>query len=164
VIALLTAARLCTALLATHGAEVPRDRLCRAAIIVAHVADEWPVELVAAIAAHESGFDHWRVNPVLGACGPMQVVWSSDRARQDRRCARVRRDAWTGYRAGVRKLDQSAADCARMGVVGTECVLRVYAAGPGWRGEKAGEAAREFRAMADEIEINPAPVADRSRV
>lgn len=47
---LITSIRLCSALLATHGAEVSPDRLCRAAVIVAHVADEWPPELLAAIA------------------------------------------------------------------------------------------------------------------
>ena len=87
----------------------------------------------------------------LGACGPMQVVWSADRGRQDRRCARVRRDAWAGYRAGVRKLDQAAGDCDRLGVAGLDCVLRVYASGPGWRSAKAGEASREFRALAAQL-------------
>ncbi len=92
-IALLTAARLCGALVTLHGAEVSPQRLCRAAAVIAHVADEWPPELLAAIAMHESGFDHARVNPTLGACGPMQVIWFRDRARQDRRCARVRAEA-----------------------------------------------------------------------
>ncbi len=144
----LTAARLCGALVTLHGGEVAPARLCRAAVIIAHVADEWPPELLAAIAMHESGFDHARVNATLGACGPMQVIWSADRARQDRRCALVRRDAWAGYRAGVRKLNQAAGDCDRLGVAGLDCVLRVYASGPGWRSAKAGEASREFRALA----------------
>jgi hypothetical protein len=83
---LVTSLRLCSALLAAHGDEVSPARLCRAAVIVAHVADEWPVEVVAAIAAHESRFDAAQVNAALGACGPMQVIWSADRDRQDRRC------------------------------------------------------------------------------
>ena len=147
----LTAARLCGALVTLHGGEVAPARLCRAAVIIAHVADEWPPELLAAIAAHESRFDAAQVNAALGACGPMQVIWSADRDRQDRRCARVRRDAWAGYRAGVRKLDQAAGDCDRLGVVGLDCVLRVYASGPGWRSAKAGEASREFRALAAQL-------------
>lgn len=148
---LVTSLRLCSALLVTHGAEVSSDRLCRAAVIVAHVANEWPVEVVAAIAAHESRFDAAQVNAALGACGPMQVIWSADRDRQDRRCVRVRRDAWAGYRAGVRKLDQAAADCERMGVPDDACMLRVYAAGPGWRSAKAGRVADEFRALAAQL-------------
>lgn len=148
---LVTSLRLCSALLVTHGAEVSSDRLCRAAVIVAHVANEWPVEVVAAIAAHESRFDAAQVNAALGACGPMQVIWSADRDRQDRRCVRVRRDAWAGYRAGVRKLDQAALDCERLRAPGLDCVLRVYAAGPGWRSAGAGRAATEFRALAHEL-------------
>lgn len=147
----LTAARLCGALVTLHGAEVPHQRLCRAAIVIAHVANEWPVEVVAAIAAHESRFDAAQVNAALGACGPMQVIWSADRDRQDCRCVRVRRDAWAGYRAGVRKLDQAAIDCERLRAPGLDCVLRVYAAGPGWRSAGAGRAATEFRALAHEL-------------
>lgn len=146
-----TSLRLCSALLAAHGDEVSPDRLCRAAVIVTHVADEWPVEVVAAIAAHESRFDASQVNARLGACGPMQVVWFRDRTRQDRRCARVRRDAWAGYRAGVRKLNQAAGDCERLRAPGLDCVLRVYAAGPGWRSAGAGRSAREFKTIAAEI-------------
>jgi hypothetical protein len=37
---LVTSIRLCSALLATYGAEVSPDRLCRAAVIVVHVAAE----------------------------------------------------------------------------------------------------------------------------
>ena len=104
-----------------------------------------------AAALRERRFDAAQVNAALGACGPMQVIWSADRDRQDRRCARVRRDAWAGYRAGVRKLDQAAGDCDRLGVVGLDCVLRVYASGPGWRSASAGRAATEFRALAHEL-------------
>lgn len=39
---LVTSLRLCSALLVTHGAEVSSDRLCRAAVIVAHVANLAP--------------------------------------------------------------------------------------------------------------------------
>ena len=48
----------------------------------------------------------------------------------------------------MRKLNQAAGDCDRLGVAGLDCVLRVYASGPGWRSAKAGEASREFRALA----------------
>ena len=145
--ALFTAARLCGAITA-QWADVDPAQACPAALAIEVTRGSWSPALVAAIAYHESGFDHAAVNGQLGACGPMQVVWSADRGRQDRRCARVRRDAWAGYRAGVRKLDQAAADCDRLGVAGLDCVLRVYASGPGWRSAKADEASREFRALA----------------
>lgn len=135
---LIAAAKLCGAILATWP-EVPADRACPAALAITVEHGAWSTVLVAAISMRES------------ACGPMQVVWFKDRARQDRRCARVRRDAWAGYRAGVRKLDQAAGDCERMGAPGIECVLRVYAAGPGWRSAGAGRSAAEFRALADEL-------------
>ena len=96
----LTAARLCGALVTLHGGEVAPARLCRAAVIIAHVADEWPPELLAAIAAHESRFDAAQVNAALGACGPMQVIWSADRDRQDRR--RADRQRQHGHRDGAR--------------------------------------------------------------
>lgn len=70
---LVTSIRLCSALLATHGAEVPHDRLCRAAIVIAHVADEWPPELIAAIAYRESRFDPRVVNARTGTWGALQV-------------------------------------------------------------------------------------------
>ena len=115
---LLAAARLCSALLATHGAEVSPDRLCRAAVIVAHVADEWPPELLAGIAYRESRFDPSAVNAVTGCWGPMQV---STRRRD--------RSEWAGYVAGVRKLREARRYCARRGE-GEVCVLAAYASGP----------------------------------
>ena len=69
----LTAARLCGALVTLHGAEVSPQRLCRAAVIIAHVADEWPPELLAAIAYRESRFDASAVNPRTGCWGALQV-------------------------------------------------------------------------------------------
>lgn len=146
----LAAARLCGAITAAWP-EVPPQRACPAALAIEVERGAWSPALVAGIAYHESGFDASRVNAALGACGPMQVVWSADRDRQDRRCVRVRRDAWAGYRAGVRKLDQAAADCERLRAPGLDCVLRVYAAGPGWRSAGAGRAATEFRALAHEL-------------
>lgn len=146
----LAAARLCGAISATWP-EVPPQRACPAALAIEAERGAWSPALVAAIAYHESRFDAAQVNAALGACGPMQVIWSADRARQDRRCARVRRDAWAGYRAGVRKLDRAAIDCERLRAPGLDCVLRVYAAGPGWRGAGAGRAATEFRVLAAEL-------------
>lgn len=147
---LLAAAKLCGAILATWP-EVPADRACPAALAITAEHGAWSPVLVAAIAMRESAFTPTLVNNALGACGPMQVVWFRERARQDRRCARVRRNAWAGYRAGVRKLDQAEADCERMRAPGIECVLRVYAAGPGWRSAGAGRSAAEFRALAAEL-------------
>ena len=90
---LLAAARLCGALVTLHGAEVPHHRLCRAAVIIAHVADEWPPELLAGIAWRESRFDASAVNPRTGCWGALQV---STRRRD--------RSEWAGYVAGVAKL------------------------------------------------------------
>lgn len=146
----LAAARLCGAITATWP-EIPPQRACPSALAIEVERGAWSPALVAGIAYHESRFDASLVNAALGACGPMQVVWSADRDRQDRRCARVCRDAWAGYRAGVRKLDQAAADCERLRAPGLDCVLRVYAAGPGWRSAGAGRAATEFRALAHEL-------------
>ena len=115
---LVTSIRLCSALLATHGAEVQPDRLCRAAVIVAHVADEWPVEVLAAVAYRESRFDASAVNAVTGCWGPMQV---STRRRD--------RSEWAGYVAGVAKLREARRYCARRGE-GELCVLAAYASGP----------------------------------
>ena len=116
--ALVTSLRLCSALLATHGAEIDPSRLCRAAVIVAHVADEWPPELLAAISYRESRFDSTAVNPRTGCWGPMQV---STRRRD--------RSEWAGYVAGVAKLREARRYCARRGE-GEVCVLAAYASGP----------------------------------
>mgnify|MGYP002133705817 FL=1 len=114
----LTAARLCGALVTLHGGEVPHHRLCRAAVVIAHVADEWPPELLAAIAYRESRFDPSVVNPRTGCWGPMQV----NTRRRDR-------SEWAGYRAGVAKLRETRRYCARRGE-GRLCVLAAYASGP----------------------------------
>ena len=115
---LLTAARLCGALVTLHGAEVSPQRLCRAAVIIAHVADEWPPELLAAIAYRESRFDASAVNPRTGCWGALQV---STRRRD--------RSEWAGYRAGVAKLREARRYCARRSG-GRLCVLAAYASGP----------------------------------
>lgn len=114
---LVTSIRLCSALLATHGAEVSPDRLCRAAVIVAHVADEWPPELLAGIAYRESRFDPSAVNAVTGCWGAMQVN------------TRRRGDEWAGYVAGVAKLREARRYCTRRSG-GDLCVLAAYASGP----------------------------------
>lgn len=124
----LAAARLCGAITATWP-EVPPQRACPAALAIEVERGAWSPALVAAIAYHESRFDPTLVNATLGACGPMQVVWSADRDRQDRRCVRVRRDAWAGYRAGVAKLREARRYCVRRGE-GELCVLAAYASGP----------------------------------
>lgn len=113
----LTAARLCGALVTLHGGEVAPHRLCRAAVVIAHVADEWPPELLASIAYRESRFDPSVVNPRTGCWGPMQVS------------TRRRGNEWAGYRAGVAKLREARRYCARRGE-GRLCVLAAYASGP----------------------------------
>ena len=116
--ALLTAARLCGALVTLHGAEVPHHRLCRAAVIIAHVADEWPPELLAAISYRESRFDASAVNPRTGTWGALQV----NTRRRDR-------SEWAGYVAGIAKLREARRYCARRSG-GRLCVLAAYASGP----------------------------------
>lgn len=148
---LVTSLRLCSALLATHGAEVSPDRLCRAAVIVAHVADEWPVEVLAAVAYRESRFDPSVVNAVTGCWGPMQVN------------TRRRGDEWAGYVAGVAKLREARRYCARRGG-GDLCVLAAYASGPAgvrgrwYRGPRRvqREAARLRAAMGPRTEAHRA--------
>lgn len=114
---LVTSLRLCSALLAAHGDEVSPARLCRAAVIVALVADEWPPELLAAIAYRESRFDPRVVNARTGTWGAMQVS------------TRRRGDEWAGYRAGVAKLREARRFCVRRGE-GELCILAAYASGP----------------------------------
>ena len=114
----LTAARLCGALVTLHGAEVPHQRLCSAAVVIAHVADEWPPELLASIAYRESRFDASAVNPRTGCWGAMQV---STRRRD--------RSEWAGYVAGIAKLREARRYCARRSG-GRLCVLAAYASGP----------------------------------
>lgn len=114
---LVTSLRLCSALLVAHGDEVSPARLCRAAVIVAHVADEWPPELLAAIAYRESRFDPSAVNALTGCWGAMQVS------------SRRRGDEWAGYVAGVARLREARRYCARRGE-GDLCVLAAYASGP----------------------------------
>ena len=114
--ALLTAARLCGALVSLYGAETGDARACRAGVIAAAVAHEWPPELIAAIAYGESRFDPHVVNPRTGVWGAMQV---STRQRD--------RSEWAGYVAGVRKLREARRYCG-----GTRwlCVLAGYRSGP----------------------------------
>lgn len=85
--------------------------------MIAHVADEWPPELIAAIAYRESRFDPRVVNARTGCWGVMQVN------------TRRRGDEWAGYRAGVAKLREARRYCARRGD-GRLCVLAAYASGP----------------------------------
>ncbi len=152
----LTAARLCGALVTLHGGEVAPARLCRAAVVIAHVADEWPPELLASIAYRESRFDPSVVNPRTGCWGPMQV---SSRRRD--------RSEWAGYRAGVAKLREARRYCARRSG-GRLCVLAAYASGPAgvrgrwYRGPRRveREAARVRAAMRI---TNPAPSANTGR-
>lgn len=133
----LAAARLCGAIVATW--HVPAERACTAALAITLEHGQWSPALVAAIAHHESRFDHRAVN-ALGCWGAMQV------------CGPTRRSGVAaGYRAGVRKLDEAVIDCERMGEAADDCVLRVYAAGPGWRSAGAGRSASEFRALAAEL-------------
>ena len=87
--ALITAARLCGAIAATWP-DVPADRACPAALAITVEHGAWSPALVAAISMHESAFTPALVNAVLGACGPMQVVWFRERHRQDHRCGRRR--------------------------------------------------------------------------
>jgi soluble lytic murein transglycosylase-like protein len=117
--ALLASARLCGALVSHYGAEVGDGRACRAAVIAVAVADEWPAELVAAIAYAESRFDPRVVNARTGVWGAMQV---STRTRD--------RGEWAGYRAGVAKLRDARAYCHRRGDVRALCVLAGYRSGP----------------------------------
>ena len=112
-----TSLRLCSALLAAHGDEVSPARLCRAAVIVAHVADEWPPELLAAIAYRESRIDPRAVNARTGCWGAMQVS------------TRRRGDEWAGYRAGVAKLREARRFCVRR-AGGDLCILAAYASDP----------------------------------
>ena len=116
---LLTAARLCGALVSLYGAETGDARACRAGVIAAAVAHEWPPELIAAISYGESRFDPRVVNPRTGVWGAMQV---STRARD--------RSEWAGYRAGVAKLRDARAYCHRRGDVRALCVLAGYRSGP----------------------------------
>ena len=146
--ALLTATRLCGALVALYGAETGDARACRAGVIAAHVADEWPPELVAAIAYGESRFDPRVVNPRTHVWGAMQV---STRQRD--------RSEWAGYRAGVHKLREARAYCYRRGDVRALCVLAGYRSGPAgvrgrwYRGPRAvlRRAARIHNAMAPRV-------------
>ena len=156
---LLTAARLCGALVTLHGAEVSPHRLCRAAVIIAHVADEWPPELLAAIAFRESRFDASAVNALTRCWGPMQV----NTRRRDR-------SEWAGYVAGVAKLREARRYCARApgNGPGLLCTLAGYASGPAgvrgrwYRGPRRveREAARVRAAMRT---TNPAPSATTGR-
>jgi hypothetical protein len=93
---LLTAARLCGALVTLHGAEVPHHRLCRAAIIIAHVADEWPPELLASIAWRESRFDASAVNPAHRLLGRAPSLYASPRPVRVGRVRRRRHQAARG--------------------------------------------------------------------
>ena len=153
---LVVAARLCGALVTLHGAEVPHHRLCRAAVIIAHVADEWPPELLASIAWRESRFDASAVNPRTGTWGALQV-----------NTRRRGRSEWAGYRAGVAKLREARRYCARRSG-GRLCVLAAYASGPAgvrgrwYRGPRRveREAARVRAAMRT---TNPAPSATTGR-
>ena len=120
---LLTAARLCGALVSLYGAETGDARACRAGVIAAAVAHEWPPELIAAISYGESRFDPHVVNPRTHVWGAMQV---STRQRD--------RSEWAGYVAGVRKLREARRYCERGTAPGTGpgwlCVLAGYRSGP----------------------------------
>ena len=153
---LVTSLRLCAALLAAHGADVDPARLCRAAIVIAHVADEWPPELLAAVSYRESRFDPRVVNARTGCWGAMQV---STRRRD--------RSEWAGYRAGVAKLREARRYCVRRGE-GELCVLAAYASGPAgvrgrwYRGPRRvqREAARLRAAMGPRTEAHRAGKAE----
>jgi hypothetical protein len=135
---------------AITGADVPLPVACSAAVAIVATHGSWPVELIAAIAYGESRYQPAVVNARTGTCGPLQV------ATTPRRCAWLRLDARRGYAAGVLKLDQSAAYCARRGDARLLCVLAGYRSGPAgvrgrwYRGPRAvmRRAARIRRTMA----------------
>ena len=152
--ALLTAARLCGALVTLHGAETGDARACRAGVIAAAVAHEWPPELIAAIAYGESRFDPHVVNPRTHVWGAMQV---STRQRDH--------GEWAGYVAGVAKLREARRYCARRSG-GRLCVLAAYASGPAgvrgrwYRGPRRVE--RDVARLHDTMR-GPTPRADNRR-
>jgi hypothetical protein len=102
---------LCHALIALYGGELPHDRLCRVAdAIVAEAGGEDEATL-ASIGLGESGLNPWKVGKKYGACSTMQVLWSLDRARQDRRCQSILGNHRAAIRAGVQKIRDARSYC-----------------------------------------------------
>ena len=163
--ALLTASRLCAAVASLYGSgvtardidrTVPIERACRASVIIVLVADEWRPELVASIAVRESSMLPALINPTTGACGPGQVLYSHDKARQDRRCRRVLADEWTGYRAAVAKLRDARAYCRRPGEL---CALSGYVSGPSGVRRRWFRTPRSIQRRADRLRALMGPPA-----
>ena len=153
---MVSAADLCAAL-ALLFADVPADRSCAAAHVIVEVATatgEDPA-LLAALAHRESRYVATAVNSTSGACGPMAVLYSRDRAVQARRCRAVLASPRAGYMAGAVKLRDARAFCRRRGTPTARCAMAGFAGGPALvrRGAYSGRAvlmraARIRRAMA----------------
>lgn len=136
---ILTAGRLALAITSTW--HVAPSRAFPAALAIESVRGDWPAELVAAIAYHESAF-RLDATGKRGECGPMQVAHYRDRARL---CSAARSDVFAAYRQGVERLGVALAYCHRR----PTCALNVYAIGPAGRSVRGeSEAAREFRELA----------------
>lgn len=119
---LILAARLTAAI---AGPDVPMDRAAAAALPIVLLSDDNRVELVAAIAYHESRFQHDAISPDRRDCGIMGV-----RSRPAR-CRAIRASAWAGVAAGVAKLQDARAFAARRRAEPGELdVLAGYASGP----------------------------------
>lgn len=124
----MTAAALCLAIVALHGADVPRDRACAAADAIVAEAGAWDPALLAAIGVGESKLTLGLVGS-RGEVGAWQVrLYGANRRARERA-------ALTSYAAGVReavaRLDEAAAWCARRRTPGVRCALTAYRGGPG---------------------------------
>ena len=128
----MSAAALCLALVALHGGDISPERLCAASAAIIAMADGEDPATIASIGIGESGLDPWKVG-AIGDCSTMQVVWSRDRARQDRRCRRILGDHHAAIRAGVQKIRDARAYCrgrAFRQLPAEACWLAGFQAGP----------------------------------
>lgn len=152
---LLTVLRLAIAIGASP--EVPMEPVHVALQIVA-ASDEYPPELISAIAFGESRFIvDSQSAPILVEkckdgvcrivtywdCGPMQVRTSSPA-----KCRRLRTDASYGYAAGVQRLRDAAEFCGWQGDHTIYCTIAGYQAGvPGVQAYLAGSRTRTTKAF-----------------
>lgn len=138
----LHAAHLATAIATIHP-EIPPERVIAAVgtIIVASECNSVDEEgelgcaedttLVSELTWGESGYNPKKVNAKYGACGPLQVLYSTtNRAYQDRLATPILANALTGYRAGVQKLRDARAHCRRHRKFDVLCEIAGFRSGP----------------------------------
>lgn len=167
-----------TIAISTVHPEIPPERVASAAPLIVAASECNSVDeqgelvcaedtsLIGELPWGESGYNPKKVNEKYGACGPMQVLYSTtNRVYQDRRCKPILANALVGYRAGVQKLRDAREHCRRHRKRGVLCEIAGFRSGPqgiynGWyaKPKEIWKRRNQIRAVMRELSFKPLPI------